>query len=313
MVDAGARGYRNRRCSHDRRLGRVPIGIGLGLGVRALLAGSAVAALLAGAACDDSAPPSRNPQADGLWLQRVLVAAGFWDAEDVDRRHPWNVAISTGGPRALYVWFTSAGEGREGVPLDDGVRVRWQAQGLTVWAEPTGTGRADRSMVRRLVRASLAIRRRPPERSRRFVCARWLCLRTPASWSARGAAGGTVVATPVAPGWSRAVSVTVAPFRLPDDLGQGETIPSIPPGNYQIWITATRRSRLGVPAAAVGLTVSRRDRTAWPPPGVGIEFARTRKLGDRVFRAVVSMDRNAEVDAALAEANRVLRTLRTVE
>jgi len=281
--------------------------------MRALVAtGILIAVLLAGAAFDDSARPV-STQADALWLQRVLVAAGFWDVEDVDRGHPWNVAISTGGPRALYVWFTTGGEGHEGVPLDDGVRVRWHAQGLTLWAEPTGVGRPDRRMVWRLVRASLAVRRRPSERSGRSVCARWLCLRIPASWSARGATGGTVVATPVASGWSRSVSVTVAPFRLADGLGQRETIPSIPPGSYQIWITATRGSRVGVRPATVGLTASREDRTAWPPPGVGFEFARTRKLGDRVFRAVVSLDRYAEVDMALAEANGILRTLRTVE
>lgn len=141
----------------------------------------------------------------------------------------------------------------------------------------------------------------------------WLRLRVPDSWSARGVTGGTVVATPIAPGWTRAVSLTVAPFALPQDLGRHETSPSIPARSYQIWVSALRSSRRGTPPGAAPMTVTRRDRAASPPPGVGIEFARTLEIGDRVIRAVVSMDREAGVDAALEDANRVLRTLCMIE
>jgi hypothetical protein len=141
----------------------------------------------------------------------------------------------------------------------------------------------------------------------------WLRLRLPASWSVRGATGGTVVATPIAPGWSRAVSLTAAPFRLPDDLGQYQSTPSIPAGSYQLWISALRLSRGGTRPGAATPTVHPGDRVVRPPPGIGIQFARTLEAGDRVIRAVVSMDREADVDTALDEANRVLRTLRMIE
>jgi hypothetical protein len=145
------------------------------------------------------------------------------------------------------------------------------------------------------------------------VGVRWIRLRIPASWSVRGATGGTVVATPIAPGWSRAVSLTAAPFELAHDLGHHESSPSIPAGSYQLWISGSRQSRRGTRAGAAPLSVHSGDRVVPPPPGVGIQFARTGEIGDRVITAVVRMDRKADVDAALAEANRILRTLRMVE
>ena len=157
-----------------------------------------------------------------------------------------------------------------------------------------------------------AVLREAPYRSRAVV-AGWIRLHIPASWSVRGATGGTVVATPIAPGWSRAVSLTAAPFPLAHDLGHHKSSPSIPAGSYQLWISGSRQSRRGTRPGAVPLTVHLDDRVVRPPPGVGIQFARTREIGDRVITAVVSMDREADVDAALAEANRILRTLRMVE
>jgi hypothetical protein len=155
----------------------------------------------------------------------------------------------------------------------------------------------------------------PAAGQRGFASARvgWISLRTPASWSVRGATGGTVVATPIAPGWSRAVSLTAAPFRLADDLGRHQSSPAIPAGGYQLWISASRPTRRGTRPGAAPMTVYPGDRIAHPPPGVGIQFVRTHEIGDRVISAVVSMDREADVEAALKEANRILRTLRLVE
>lgn len=140
----------------------------------------------------------------------------------------------------------------------------------------------------------------------------WLRLRVPPEWSVRGDTGGTVVATPVSSGWSRAVSVTAAPFELPVDLGRHQTAPSIPPRSYQVWIYASRLSRHGARPGSVRPTVSSSDQVA-PPPGVGIQFTRTLRLADRWITAVVSMDRDADVRAALEEANQVVRTLTMTE
>lgn len=141
----------------------------------------------------------------------------------------------------------------------------------------------------------------------------WLRVRIQYGWSVRGVSGGTVIATPIASGWSRTASLTVAPFPLPVDLGRYESSPAIPPGMYQIWIYATRRSRRGTRPGPVPTAISGRDRVAHPPPGVGTQFVQIRQLGDRTIGATVSLAPDANVDRSLEEANGVLRTLRMTE
>jgi hypothetical protein len=127
--------------------------------MRGVVAIGIAAVLAVGAALDREAPPPRDRRSDGVWLQRVLVAAELWDAKDIDPDHPWNSAISTGGPRALYVWTTTSAEAGSTEPVDDGVRISWEAQGLHIWLEPTGPWKAQSETVRRLVHASRTVPR----------------------------------------------------------------------------------------------------------------------------------------------------------
>jgi hypothetical protein len=140
----------------------------------------------------------------------------------------------------------------------------------------------------------------------------WLRLRVPRGWSVRAVSGGTVLATPVSSGWSREVWVAAAPFALPRTLDCEMSV-SIPAGKYYMWISGFRRSRHGTRPRAAVPTVSRRDRVSSPSPGVDAQFSRRLRVGDRVITAEVSMDRDADIDVALAEANRVLRTLRMID
>jgi hypothetical protein len=103
-------------------------------------------------------PPTA--QQDALWLQLVLVAAGFWSLSELDWDRQWNLALPTGGPATLYVWFTHAEREPEGRVEDDGVRAWWGAQGLTLWTEPVGNWEIRSAELRRLVRASMRIPRR---------------------------------------------------------------------------------------------------------------------------------------------------------
>ncbi|MDP9491193.1 MAG: hypothetical protein M3P42_03185 [Actinomycetota bacterium] len=121
--------------------------------MRWLLASVVVVVLALGAAFDET-DPTRNQQEDGVWLQRVLVTAGFWALDDVDPSHPSSYAISTGGPRSLYVWSTPGVGGLDGRRVSDGVRIHWESQGLRIWVEPTGPWDPDEDDVRRLIRAT---------------------------------------------------------------------------------------------------------------------------------------------------------------
>ena len=107
----------------------------------------------------DEAPPTA--QRDALWLQLVLVAAGFWSWSELDPDRQWNLAVPTGGPSSLHVWFTNRAREPEGQVRDPhGVRASWGAQGLTLWAEPVGDWDIRRADLERLVRASLRVPRR---------------------------------------------------------------------------------------------------------------------------------------------------------
>jgi hypothetical protein len=142
----------------------------------------------------------------------------------------------------------------------------------------------------------------------------WLRVRVPAAWSLRSSPGAFVVATPVAPGWSRDVSFTTAPFELPADLGYYEAQPSIPSGNYQIWISALRETRAGAHRGPVRLVLTMNDRVASPlPPDVDVQFVRTKRIEDRMITATLSLDRKADLAAALRSANSILRTLEMIE
>ena len=107
---------------------------------------------------DERAPPTA--ERDALWLQLVHVAAGFRSLAELDWNHQWNLALPTGGPNSIHVWFTHARREPEGVVDDDGVRASWGAQGLTLWAEPVGNWELRRTDLRRLVAASLRVPRR---------------------------------------------------------------------------------------------------------------------------------------------------------
>lgn len=149
--------------------------------------------------------------------------------------------------------------------------------------------------------------------SQQSFTAEWLLVKIPGEWSARGATGSTVAAGVGMGRWSRAVSLTAAPFHLPEDLGQHETAPSIPRGEYQIFVSGFRASRHGTRRGPARLTVSEGDRVELPPPGVGVQLVRTRRIGDRTLTAVVSVDRHADLADAIRGANRVLDSLRMID
>jgi hypothetical protein len=155
--------------------------------------------------------------------------------------------------------------------------------------------------------------RGPQSFDRRTVETGWLRLRVPGDWSSQGQSGGTVVATPIAPGWSRAVSITAAPFSLSSDHGFSKSTPAIAPRSYQLWISATRSSRNGTKPGLVELQLAASDRVERPPTGVATQFLRTRRIGDRTVMAVLSTAHGADADQVLKTVNAILRTLRMVE
>lgn len=106
----------------------------------------------------DQTPPTARR--DALWIQLVLVAAGFWSWSELDPDRQWNLAVPTGGPSSLNVWFTQAARDPEGRIEDDGVRASWGAQGLTLWVEPVGDWDIRPGDLDRLVRASMRVPRR---------------------------------------------------------------------------------------------------------------------------------------------------------
>jgi hypothetical protein len=135
-----------------------------------LVLGGSAAAISVWAAGDGERPVARaersvdgippTAERDALWLQLVLVAAGFRALSELDWEHQWNLAVPTGGPNSLNVWFTHARREPEGRASNDGVRARWGAQGLTLWASPVGDWEIRRADLDRLVRASLRVPRR---------------------------------------------------------------------------------------------------------------------------------------------------------
>lgn len=147
------------------------------------------------------------------------------------------------------------------------------------------------------------------------VTAEWLRLTVPAKWSVRDAAASPVAGShSAAEGrWSRAASITAAPFPLPDDLYGHKSVATIPEGSYQITVSAFRMSRNGASRGPVRLKLSTSDRVEPPPFGVGMQFVRKQKLGDRTFTAAISMDRSTDVEEGLNAANEVLEGLLTLE
>ncbi|MBA2569196.1 MAG: hypothetical protein H0V11_07610 [Actinobacteria bacterium] len=157
---------------------------------------------------------------------------------------------------------------------------------------------------------SFHVRRRADVRQN--VEAEWLRFRVPNSWSTRAVTGALSVATPVAAGWAKTVSVTTAPFDLPADLGYHEFSLTIPRRSFQLWLVGSRESRSDA-RRPIDISLSLADRVERPPPGADLQFTRTVTTGDRRITATASLDRQADVSAVLGEVNRVLRTLEATE
>lgn len=142
----------------------------------------------------------------------------------------------------------------------------------------------------------------------RTVNVGWLSLRVPLSWSVTGVQGSPVVATPIAPGWAKAVSLTAAPHGLPRGLGRRKAALRIPSGSYVLWISASRTSRKSR-GTSIPIRLRRGDRVA-PAPGAAHQFVRRARAGDVDLLATLSLGDDADLDNALGVANRVLRTVR---
>ena len=95
---------------------------------------------------------------DATWLPRVLVAAGYWQAEEIRTVRAPGHAVTTGGTPNLSVWITRGSESdTDGVVHREGVRSWWTAQGYRVWVEPVGPHVLDERVVARVVTASLGV------------------------------------------------------------------------------------------------------------------------------------------------------------
>lgn len=70
--------------------------------------------------------------AEARWVERIAEAGGYTVE---DGRGTGSALVAKGRGREFYVWAASSGAD-DSKPVDDGVRISWDAQGFTFWVEP---------------------------------------------------------------------------------------------------------------------------------------------------------------------------------